>query len=170
MQLGQLKKGREFEYEVITELLVSSQRYCRTLGSLSLKIFFFSIHLSHLSSLFPTLTAEKDPSVVSLRDVKRALGFMNFFLSVKSKNTERARLLQSIVLGLAFVYYYRQSDNYDRFTFFIFLFNNFFNNSDFSSLSPLSFLSSLFSKQWRILGPYKFIIHLVRQKNHSHMF
>ena len=54
--------------------------------------------------------AEDDPSCVSLRDVKRAINFINFFISVKSKNSASARLLQSVVLGLAFVYYYRHSD------------------------------------------------------------
>jgi hypothetical protein len=86
--MAQSKKSREFEYEVITALLFASQLYCRA--------------------------SEGDPSVVSLRDVQRAIRFMNFFLSVKSKGSDSVRLLQSVVLGLAFVYYYRQSTLTDR--------------------------------------------------------
>jgi uncharacterized membrane protein len=84
-----LQEVRELEDGIIVKLLAISQSFCRQ--------------------------NEGDPSVVSLRDVKRSLNFMNFFLNVKTQVSERTLALQSIVLGLAFVYYYRQSKEELRF-------------------------------------------------------
>ena len=40
---------------------------------------------------------------------------MNFFLNIKSKGSQSGRVLQAVALGLAFVYYYRQSEGSNRF-------------------------------------------------------
>ena len=56
-------KIRRAEYSFIVELLITSQDYCRKV--------------------------ENDPSCVSLRDVRRAIGFMNFFLDLKNLKGSR---------------------------------------------------------------------------------
>ena len=67
---------------------------------------------------------------MSLRDIKRAIHFMNFFLDLKNlKGSKELRMLQSVVLGLAFVYYYRHSESDSRFFFFF----------HFSSIFPFFF-------------------------------
>ena len=64
---------------------------------------------------------EKDPSMVSLRDVKRCLDLVNFFAPIAnstgrlldrnaSKEPEETKLASAVVLGLAHVYYYRLGD------------------------------------------------------------
>ena len=46
---------------------------------------------------------------------------MNFFLGVKTKMSEKSLCLQAVALGLAFVYYYRQSKGENRFFFCFFV-------------------------------------------------
>ena len=83
---------RDTEFSIVASLLIVSQSFCRAF--------------------------EGDLSAVSLRDVKRSIDFMNFFLSIKTKLNEKFLALQAVALGLAFVYFYRQSKGDSRFFFF----------------------------------------------------
>ena len=75
------KKRRENDLEIITELVVESQSFVRI--------------------------KEGDPSCVSLRDVKRFLFFVNFFMGMGVYSSQV--LVTSVVVSLALVYYYRLS-------------------------------------------------------------
>ena len=84
---------QEMEFKIIAYLISISQTFCRK--------------------------SEGDQSAVSLRDAKRAIHFMNFFLNVKSKASDKALRIQAVVLGLAFVYFYRQSKGENRYPFLV---------------------------------------------------
>ena len=75
------KKKREHDLEIITELVVESQAFVRL--------------------------KEGDPSCVSLRDVRRFLFFVNFFMGMGAYSSQV--LVTSVVVSLALVYYYRLS-------------------------------------------------------------
>jgi hypothetical protein len=57
---------------------------------------------------------ERDPAVVSLRDVRRCLDLALWFLSNFSRTPKYSQLGPSVVLGLAFVYHYRLRSLADR--------------------------------------------------------
>ena len=80
------KEKREKDLEVISGLVVESQKYIRK--------------------------EEGDPSSVSLRDVRRFLFFGNFFLGLKNHTDEW--FVSSVVVSLALVYYFRLSSEKSR--------------------------------------------------------
>jgi hypothetical protein len=74
-----LRQVRENDLKIITVLLAQAQDFLREV--------------------------EGDPSSVSLRDVKRFLDFLNFFMVFNYQLEEN--FFNSVVVSLAFVYYYR---------------------------------------------------------------
>ena len=73
--------------------------------------------LVHLSQQY-IRRVERDPSSASLRDVRRCLNFIPWFLdtvvSETGKKSKLSPLACATVLSLAFVYYYRLADAVDR--------------------------------------------------------
>ena len=80
------KEKREKDLEIISGLVVESQKYIRE--------------------------EEGDPSSVSLRDVRRFLFFGNFFLGLKAHTDEW--FVSSVIVSLALVYYFRLSSEKSR--------------------------------------------------------
>ena len=85
-QMVKKKRERDQDWELITSLITAAQDYIRQ--------------------------KEGDPSSVSLRDVKRFVLFVNFFLGWRPFS--KGSFVSSVVVSISLVYYFRLSKSDDR--------------------------------------------------------
>ena len=122
---GLLQKRRELTAEETEKLILEGQNIME-ITELTPKQKEYNQLLKHNFRIVTQLisrsqiyirTIEADPSVTSLRDVRRCLSLISWFmdkLTTTRKKEKYSTFACGTILSLAFVYYYRMADTQDR--------------------------------------------------------